>query len=386
MSRIGTQRVAIWSDDNPLDVTYVNVPVRRGQKIFCHEPYLLEALKMYEGYTTEEIMKGIAPYEVSSFKDVAEGVVDNVSNNKASISLSGKHSAVVDLDNDASFQVGSKIDVVVHKEKGRITVDATQRAAQVEVLRRDLIKQIQTPTSAYVGCVKEIAFNSANTFNGFIVDVGGVKCFMPGSESDVVPLNDYNTLVGESIYVMPIAVSKDSIVVSHKAYLDTIKASVIERLSNLDKGAIVTGKVSSIKQFGVFILIDECVPTLLSVSEMDDVTGEKFKAGGIQVGDDINFYIDSVNGERVVVTQTVSKFEGWAALKAASDGNQDFKVNGAVKNVYPNGVVIALPEYNNITFFLSSKVVDMEKMSVGNDVEFSVSNVDAVKKTVRINI
>ena len=81
MSRIGTQRVAIWSDDNPLDVTYVNVPVRRGQKIFCHEPYLLEALKMYEGYTTEEIMKGIAPYEVSSFKDVAEGVVDNVSNN-----------------------------------------------------------------------------------------------------------------------------------------------------------------------------------------------------------------------------------------------------------------------------------------------------------------
>lgn len=386
MSRITTQRVAIWSEENPLDVTYVNVPIRKGQKIFCHEPYVIEALKMYEGYTTDEIMNGIAPYEASSFKDIAEGVVEHVNDGKATLNLSGKHSVLVDIDSKADLQVGSKIDIVVHKEKGRLTADATSKAAQLEVIRQDLLRQIQNPTSAYVGNVKEVVYNSSNSFNGFIVNVGGVKCFMPGSESDVIPLNDYNTLLGENIYVMPIALAKESIIVSRKAYLETIKGGVLEKLLGLEKGTVVTGKVSSVKQFGVFILIDECVPTLLSVSEMNDVTDSKFKAGEIKVGDDIDFYIDSVSGERVVVTQTTSKSEGWDALKAASEGNPEYRVDGVVKNVYPNGVVITLPGFNNITFFLSSKVVDMEKLEVGVEVTISVSNVDVVKKTVRINV
>ena len=88
------------------------------------------------------------------------------------------------------MELGKKIDVVVSKSKGKITGDATSKAAQLERVKQELTRQIDSPSYAYIGVIKEVIFNSANSFNGFVVDVSGVKCFMPGSESDVVPLND----------------------------------------------------------------------------------------------------------------------------------------------------------------------------------------------------
>ena len=264
--------------------------------------------------------------------------------------------------------------------------DASSKTARIERLRQELIKEIQTPTSAYSGIVKEIVYNDANVFNGFIVDIKGVRCFMPGTESDVVPLNDFNELLGKELYVMPVNQIKESIIVSHKEYLNTLKPSVLDRLINLDKGSVVTGVVSSVKHFGVFILIDECVATLLSVSEMNEITEAKFKSGQLKVGDTIDFYIDSINDEKVIITQTVSKSEGWDRLKETIEKSTDYKLNGVVKNIFDNGIVVLSEEFNGITFFLSSKVVDLNKLSIGQEVELPVENVDVVKKTVRLKI
>ena len=209
---------------------------------------------------------------------------------------------------------------------------------------------------------------------------------MPGTESDVVPLNDFNELLGKELYVMPVNQIKDSIIVSHKEYLNTLKPSVLDRLVSLEKGSVVTGVVSSIKHFGAFILIDECVATLLSVSEMNEVTEAKFKAGQLKVGDPIDFYIDSISDEKVIITQTVSKTEGWDKLKEAIEKTPDYKLKGVVKNLFDNGVVVLSEEFNGITFFLSSKVVELDKLTVGQEVELPVESVDTVKKTVRLKI
>lgn len=384
-----TQRVEIFSESEPLNSTFVDIPIHKGDKILSNEPYVVETFKMYSQSCSDEVMDAIAEYErLGKFKDVREGNIDrfNTEKSTADIALSQKHSVSVNINANEKVNVGDKIDVVVTKARGHLTADASSKTAQVERLRQELIKEIQTPTSAYVGLVKEIVYNSANVFNGFIVDIKGVKCFMPGTESDVVPLNDFNELLGKELYVMPVNQIKDSIIVSHKEYLNTLKPNVLDRLINLDRGSVVTGVVSSIKNFGVFILIDECVATLLSVSEMNEVTEAKFKAGQLKVGDAIDFYIDSINDEKVIITQTVSKTEGWDKLKEAIDKNPEYKLKGVVKNLFDNGVVIISEEFNGITFFLSSKVVELEKLTVGQEVELPVDSVDTVKKTVRLKI
>ena len=384
-----TQRVEIFSESDPLNSTFVDIPVHKGEKILCHEPYVVEAFKMYSQSCSDEVMEAIAQYEkLGKFKDIREGKVANYDEAKstANIALSQKHSVYVNINPNEKVNVGDKIDVVVTKSRGHLSADASSKTAQVERLKQELVKEIQTPTSAYIGHIKEIVYNGANVFNGFIVDIKGVRCFMPGTESDVVPLNDFNELLGKDLYVMPVNLIKDSIIVSHKEYLNTLKPNVLDRLLDLDKGTVVTGVVSSIKHFGAFILIDECVATLLSVSEMNEVTEAKFKAGQLKVGDPIDFYIDSISDEKVIVTQTVSKTEGWDKLKETIEKTPDYKLKGVVKNLFDNGVVVLSEEFNGITFFLSSKVVELDKLAVGQEVELPVESVDTVKKTVRLKI
>ena len=386
---IRTQTIEIYDDANPLEVRYVTVPVRKGQKIFCHEPYVLEAMKMYDKYCGEEVMDGILSYEGGNFRDVREGVVSSFSTDKetATIELSAKHSVLVDYNSKSEeLELGKKIDVVVSKSKGKITGDATSKTAQLERVRQELTRQVDSPSYAYVGVIKEVIFNAANAFNGFVVDVSGVKCFMPGSESDVVPLNDYNELVGETRYVMPIAASKESIVVSHKEYLNTLKTTVLNNLIETKSTELVEGAVSSVKKFGVFIIIGKCVPTLLSVSEMDEETESKFKNGEIKVDDTIKFYVESVKDDRVTITQTACKSLGWDKLKEVVDNDKNYKIHGTIKNIFENGAVVIAPEFNNITFFLSSKVLNLETLSVGSEVVLPVENIDPVKKTVRLKI
>jgi ribosomal protein S1 len=354
-----------------------------------HEPYVFDAMKMYDMYCSTDVMDTISSYETGTYKNIREGVVTNYNehNDTATIVLSPKHTVQVGVNPKIdTITVGNKIDVVVSRRNGEIVADASSKSAQMERLKQELIKQIQTPTSAYTATIKEIVYNSQNTFNGFIVDVSGLRCFMPGTESDVVPLNDYTTMVGQSMYVMPVAESKDSLVVSHKEYLNTLKPATINRLSEVEKNQLVEGVVSSVKHFGVFILIDKCVPTLLSVSEMNDETETLFKEGKLQIGENISFYIDNINGDRVTITQTVSKSEGWDRLKETVEKSENYMLEGNVKNLFENGVVIISEEFNGITFFLSSKVVNIENLKVGNPVILPVESIDTVKKTVRLRL
>lgn len=386
---IKTQQVKIFENSDVLNAQVLEVPVHQGEKILSHEPYVPEAMKMYDRYCSPEVMKSIASYEeAGNFRDVCEGYVSsyNEKQSTAQILLSSKHEIMVDINPNESINTGDKIDVVVTKKKGHFSGDASSKTAQVERLKQELIKQIDNPTSAYNATVKEIVYNSSNVFNGFMVDIKGVKCFMPGTESDVVPLNDFKELVGKDMYVMPINIIKDSIIVSHKEYLNTLKPRVLDKLADIEKGTVVTGTISSVKKFGLFILIESCVATLLSVSEMNEVTESKFKAGELKVGDNIDFYIDNISDGRVIVTQTVSKSEGWDNLKEAVTKNENYKLKGVVKNIFDNGVVIISEEFNNITFFLSSKVVVLDDLKVGNEVVLPVESVDTVKKTVRLKI
>ena len=386
---IKTQTIEIYDDSNPLEVRTVTIPVRKGQKIFCHDPYVIDAMKMYDKYCGEDIMDNIMSYEGGSFRDVRVGVVSSFSAEKeiATIELSAKHSVSVDYNSKTEdLELGKKIDVVVSKNKGKITGDATSKTAQLERVKQELIRQVDSPSYAYAGVIKDIIFNAANAFNGFVVEVSGVKCFMPGSESDVVPLNDYNELVGQTRYVMPIAASKESIVVSHKEYLNTLKAKVLDSLIETNSTELVEGVVSSVKKFGVFIIIGKCVPTLLSVSEMDEETENKFKNGEIKVDDTIKFYVESVKDDRVTITQTACKSLGWNKLKEAVDNDKNYNIRGTIKNIFENGAVVVANEFNNITFFLSSKVLNLEALSVGSEVILPVENIDPVKKTVRLKI
>ena len=93
--------------------------------------------------------------------------------------------------------------------------------------------------------------------------------------------------------------------------------------------------------------------------------------------DEIDANIDLINE---IESQKISQ------LNNEVDNEKEYNLNGVVKNVFNNGVVIISEKFNGITFFLSSKVVKMDTLEVGKEVILPVDSVDTIKKTVRLRI
>lgn len=91
---------------------------------------------------------------------------------------------------------------------------------------------------------------------GFVVDLGGVDAFLPGSQVDVKPIRDFDTFVGQDMDLKIVKVNEQrkNIVVSRRVIIEkTLESRRGEILGSLEKGQVRRGMVKNITDFGVFI-------------------------------------------------------------------------------------------------------------------------------------
>jgi len=107
------------------------------------------------------------------------------------------------------------------------------------------------------------------TKGGLTVDVG-VLAFMPGSQVDVRPVHNLDSLLGQDIAVKIVKLNRrrGNIVVSRKAALEEdLTARKTQTLEHLSEGAVVTGIVKNLTDYGAFIDLGG-IDGLLHVSDM----------------------------------------------------------------------------------------------------------------------
>ena len=91
---------------------------------------------------------------------------------------------------------------------------------------------------------------------GLIVDLGVVQAFLPGSQVDVRPIQDFDIYLDKEIEIRIVKFneSRKNIVVSHKIILeDSLKEQREALFKELEVGSILEGRVKNITDFGVFI-------------------------------------------------------------------------------------------------------------------------------------
>ncbi|GAB4330746.1 MAG: 30S ribosomal protein S1 [Calditrichia bacterium] len=91
---------------------------------------------------------------------------------------------------------------------------------------------------------------------GFIVDMGGVDAFLPGSQVDVKPIRDFDAFVGQTLDLKIVKVNEQrkNIVVSRRTIIEKeLEGKREEILGTLEKGQVRRGLVKNITDFGVFI-------------------------------------------------------------------------------------------------------------------------------------
>ena len=138
----------------------------------------------------------------------------------------------------------------------------------------------------------------ARVKGGLSVDVG-VAAFMPSTQVDVRPTHNLDPFLGQDIAVKVIKLNRrrDNVVVSRKAAIeDEYLARKTALLNSLSEGAVVTGVVKNLTDYGVFIDLGG-IDGLLHVSDMS-YGRVAHPSAMVSVGDEVTVKVLKFDRER----------------------------------------------------------------------------------------
>ncbi len=143
---------------------------------------------------------------------------------------------------------GDKVEARIRKIEGG-TVQLSRVPAHQSLRRREELKEAHRTKLPVEGLVK------GTNKGGFDVEVSGVRAFCPSSQIDLRP-GKAEAYVGQkfSFRIVEFKDSGRNIVVSRRQLLEEEKARKAEELlSELEEGAVRTGTVTTLKDYGAFV-------------------------------------------------------------------------------------------------------------------------------------
>jgi len=196
-----------------------------------------------------------------------EGTIVAIGPDVAFVDVGGKGEATIDIaelkdaDGDIEVAVGERIQAVVVSTSSGLTL--SRRLARGAATARHLEDAYRTGLAVEGKVEREVK-------GGYEVRVGHARGFCPFSQIDIVR-TDAPTHLGR-VYQFRIIEYRDggrNLVLSRRALLEEAQKAAAEDVRKTTvPGAIVTGRVVSVRDFGAFVELGAGVQGLLHVSEM----------------------------------------------------------------------------------------------------------------------
>ena len=197
-----------------------------------------------------------------------EGTIVAIGPEVAFVDVGGKGEATIevaelkDADGDLEVSVGERIQAVVISTAGGLTL--SRRLARGAATRQQLEGAFHSGLPVEGRVEQPVK-------GGYEVRIAGQRAFCPFSQIDTVRGTDPATHVGK-VYTFRITEYKESgrnLIVSRRALLEEEqRATAVEVRRAIAPGAVLTGRVASIREFGAFIDLGGGVQGLLHISEM----------------------------------------------------------------------------------------------------------------------
>jgi small subunit ribosomal protein S1 len=169
---------------------------------------------------------------------------------------------VTDHTGAVKFQPGDLIDVVIEREEpeGGYLVNY-ERAQRLRVW--DVIEKAASEKTPVMGTVV------SRVKGGLTLDIG-IKAFLPGSQLEIRPVRNLDGYLGQQIQVRVIKLNKKrgNVVVSRKELLEEEQnAKRSTTMEHLGEGAILTGTVKNLTDYGAFVDLGG-IDGLLHITDM----------------------------------------------------------------------------------------------------------------------
>ena len=184
---------------------------------------------------------------------VVEGTVIALDKKEVVVNIGYKSDGIIPASEfryNPDLKVGDKVEVFVENQedkKGQLML--SHRKARLNKSWDEVNAALENEdiVQGYIKC---------RTKGGMIVDVFGLEAFLPGSQSDVHPIRDYDVFVGKTMEFKVVKINQEfrNVVVSHKALIEAeLEAQKKEIISHLEKGQVLEGTVKNITSYGVFV-------------------------------------------------------------------------------------------------------------------------------------
>ena len=201
--------------------------------------------------------------------EVVKGRVLEVSRDEVVVDIGYKSEGVMraaefaDKDGNVSIAPGDEVEVLLERcedKEGNVVV-SREKAEKMKVWGKieDAYRSDELITGLVVDRVK----------GGLAVNIG-VRAFLPGSQVDIRPMRNLESMVNEEIHVKVIKLNKRraNVVVSRKVVLEAARAEEKKgTLTKLVAGNILKGVVKNITDYGAFVDLGG-IDGLLHITDM----------------------------------------------------------------------------------------------------------------------
>lgn len=325
---------------------------------------------------------------------IVKAKVISVSPTECVVGIDGsKHTGIVKLsemshDPNAKMEdlvkVDDELDLVVVKTNDQEGVDTLSR---VRFEAQKGMKDVSE--AAENGTVMEGDVMEANK-GGVVVNVKGVRVFVPRSQATMRRDEDYTKLVGQHVKLVITECAGRKIVGSiNKVTAEENKAKRDEFWKNVEVDKQYTGVVKSLTSYGAFVDIGG-VDGLCHISELS-WNNIKHPSEVVNVGDTIEVYVKSYDPENQKVSLGYKKEEDnpWEKLKNEYPIGSEFDAPvvsitkfGAFVRILPG--IDGLVHISEISNERVNKVSDVLK--VGDMVKVKLINVDFDRKRISLSM
>jgi len=321
----------------------IAAPVSSEEHLEEHEPDLSmeDFAAALESFDREQAAEAAA----QAFDDstIVAGTVIKITDKHVVVDVGMKSEGLIPIEQVTDYagqpkvHPGETIEVVIEREEPEggylLSYEKAQRLRVWDTIEK--AHNEKTPlTGTVVGRVK----------GGLTVDVG-IKAFLPGSQLELRPVRNLDAYIGQPIQVRVIKLNKKrgNVVVSRKEILEEEQnARRSTTLEHLEEGAVLTGTVKNLTDYGAFVDLGG-IDGLLHITDMSwgRLTHPRDL---VNVGDEIQVKILKFDKEKQRISLGFKQLTPDPWLDAAERYPIGARVRGRVLSVTDYGAFVELEQ------------------------------------------
>ena len=318
-----------------------------------------------------------------------DGTIVAIGPKVALVSTGGKSEAEIDVaelkdaDGDIEVNVGDRITAMVVSTSGGITL--SRKGVRNAATQRELEDAFQAGLAVEGKVTQAVK-------GGFEVRIARERAFCPLSQIDIARTEDPQAHVGKTYAFKVIEYKnggKDVVLSRRKLLEEQQKAGAAEARKAIVPGAVITGRVVSVPEFGAFVDLGGGIQGLLHVSEMS-WTRVGNPSEVVKPGDSITVRVLRVDDATGKISLGLKQLQDdpWSTAAAAFPVGQ--VRTGKIARIADFGVFVEIaPGFTGLMPLAETGVDrggDIRKaFPIGSDVEVVVLDVDQEARRIRLS-